>query len=116
MILLTRYPQLINPKKRIIGGFSLFTLSTFGLIVLDLATNGKGGSWQYAGVLAMVACFGIADAASFLAGVATSGALTSGLMLITKAALDNRNDDLNYDFDLRFVDLASSRVGFYLDL
>ncbi|XP_039166918.1 equilibrative nucleotide transporter 3 isoform X2 [Eucalyptus grandis] len=79
---------------------------------LDLATSGKGGVWPYFGICVLVACFGVADAhvqggmvgdlsfmcpefmQSFFAGIAASGALTSGMRLITKAAFDKAHDGL----------------------
>ncbi|MCD7453305.1 Epsin-3, clathrin recruitment and traffic between the Golgi and endosome [Datura stramonium] len=102
----------VNTRKRNLAGYILFTLSTFALIVLDLATSGKGGIGNYIGVCAIVGCFGVADAhvqggmvgdlafmcpefmQSFFAGLAASGALTSGLRLMTKAAFENSNDGL----------------------
>ncbi|KAJ8761718.1 hypothetical protein K2173_004527 [Erythroxylum novogranatense] len=73
---------------------------------LDLATSGKGGIGPFLGICVIVAAFGVADAhvqggmvgdlslmcpefiQSFLAGLAASGALTSALRLVTKAAFD----------------------------
>ncbi|KAM7263062.1 hypothetical protein ACFE04_000745 [Oxalis oulophora] len=110
MVILAIYESKLNTRKRNIAGFILFTASTFGLIVLDLATSGKGGAGPYIGICALVACFGIADAhvqggimgdlsfmcpefiQSFLAGLAASGALTSGLRLVTKAVFDKQED------------------------
>ncbi|KAG6482190.1 hypothetical protein ZIOFF_054644 [Zingiber officinale] len=77
------------------------------LFPLDVATSGKGGIGEFIGVCAVSGAFGIADAhvqggmvgdlslmspeliQSFLAGLAASGALTSALRLITKAAFEN---------------------------
>ncbi|XP_024925346.1 equilibrative nucleotide transporter 3 isoform X3 [Ziziphus jujuba] len=102
----------IDTRKRNLAGYVLFTASTFFLIVLDLATSGRGGIGPYLGICALVACFGIADALvqggmvgdlsfmspefiqSFLAGLAAAGALTSALRLITKAAFDKAHDGL----------------------
>jgi equilibrative nucleoside transporter 1/2/3 len=110
MVILAIYESKLNTRKRNIFGYILFTACTFGLIVLDLATSGKGGVGPYLGICALVACFGIADAhvqggvmgdlsfmcpefiQSFLAGLAASGALTSGLRLVTKAAFDKDNN------------------------
>lgn len=96
----------INTRKRNIAGYILFTASTLMLMVVDLATSGRGGIGPFVGICAVVAAFGIADAhvqggmvgdmafmcpefmQSFFAGLAASGALTSGLRLITKAAFD----------------------------
>ncbi|KAL2484014.1 Equilibrative nucleotide transporter 3 [Forsythia ovata] len=102
----------INTRKRNILGYILFFLSTLGLLVLDLATGGKGGVGNYIGICVLVAAFGVADAhvlggmvgdlsfmhpefiQSFFAGLAASGALTSGLRLITKAVFDKSDHDL----------------------
>jgi equilibrative nucleoside transporter 1/2/3 len=77
---------------------------------LDLATKGRGGIGPYIGLCAVVASFGLADATvqggmigdlslmcpelvqSFMGGLAVSGALTSALRLITKAAFEKTND------------------------
>lgn len=102
----------IDTRKRNLTGFALFFLSTLALLVLDLGTKGKGGIGNYIGICAIVAVFGIADAhiegglvgdlsfmcpefiQSFFAGLAASGALTSGLRLITKAAFDKSKNGL----------------------
>ncbi|OIT30147.1 PREDICTED: equilibrative nucleotide transporter 3-like [Nicotiana attenuata] len=102
----------VDTRMRNLAGYTLFTLSTFSLIVLDLATSGKGGLGNYIGVCAIVGTFGVADAhvqggmvgdlsfmcpefiQSFLAGLAASGALTSGLRLMTKAAFENSSNGL----------------------
>ncbi|KAK6917443.1 Equilibrative nucleoside transporter [Dillenia turbinata] len=102
----------IDTRKRNLLGYAFFTVSTFMLIVLDLATSGKGGIGPYVGICAIVACFGIADAyvqggmvgdlsfmnpdfiQSFFAGLAASGALTSGLRLSTKAAFEKSSNGL----------------------
>ncbi|XP_051133522.1 equilibrative nucleotide transporter 3-like [Andrographis paniculata] len=102
----------IETRRRNLIGYILFFLTTFGLVVIDLASSGKGGIGNYAAICVMVAGFGIADASvqggmvgdlafmcpefiqSFFAGLAASGALTSGLRLITKAAFDKTNDGL----------------------
>ncbi|KAJ1383181.1 Ribonuclease H-like superfamily [Sesbania bispinosa] len=79
---------------------------------LDLATSGKGGLGTSIGICIISSAFGIADAhaqggmvgdlsymlpefiQSLLAGMAASGALTSALRLITKAAFENSEDGL----------------------
>ncbi|XP_049384690.1 equilibrative nucleotide transporter 3-like isoform X2 [Solanum stenotomum] len=99
----------VDTRKRNLAGYILFTLSTVALIVLDLATSGTGGIGNYIGICLIVGCFGVADAhvqggmvgdlafmcpefmQSFFGGLAASGALTSGLRLITKAAFENSN-------------------------
>ncbi|KAL3741966.1 hypothetical protein ACJRO7_017447 [Eucalyptus globulus] len=112
MAILTYHESKVDTRKRNIIGYILFTLSTLFLLVLDLATSGKGGVWPYFGICVLVACFGVADAhvqggmvgdlsfmcpefmQSFFAGLAASGALTSGMRLITKAAFDKAHDGL----------------------
>ncbi|KAH9611857.1 hypothetical protein KSS87_019536, partial [Heliosperma pusillum] len=102
----------VNTRKRNIAGYTLFAVSTLFCIVLDLATSGKGGVGPYVGICLLVGTFGVADAhvqggmvgdlsfmlpefmQSFFAGVAASGALTSALRLITKAAFDKSHDGL----------------------
>ncbi|KAM7500856.1 hypothetical protein LguiA_025270 [Lonicera macranthoides] len=100
-----------DTRKRNLTGYILFFLSTLALLVLDLATSGKGGIGNYIGICLIVGCFGVADAhvqggmvgdlsfmcpefiQSFLAGLAASGALTSALRLITKAAFENSGNN-----------------------
>ncbi|XP_059294897.1 equilibrative nucleotide transporter 3-like [Lycium ferocissimum] len=102
----------INTRRRNLLGYSLFFISTFIVLVLDLATSGKGGLGTFIGICVISGAFGVADAhvqggmvgdlsfmlpeflQSFLAGLAASGALTSSLRLITKAAFDNSQDGL----------------------
>ncbi|KAJ0054591.1 hypothetical protein Pint_02141 [Pistacia integerrima] len=105
----------INTRRRNIFGYTLFFLSTLLVLVvstLDLATSGKGGLGTFIGICAISGAFGVADAhvqggmvgdlsfmgpeliQSFLAGLAASGALTSALRLITKAAFENSRDGL----------------------
>ncbi|KAG1347207.1 equilibrative nucleotide transporter 3 [Cocos nucifera] len=102
----------LNTRKRNLIGYTLFFLSSLLLIVLDVATSGKGGIGVFIGICAISGAFGVADAhvqggmvgdlflmcpefnQSFLAGLAASGALTSALRLITKAAFENSQDGL----------------------
>ncbi|XP_075495943.1 equilibrative nucleotide transporter 3-like isoform X2 [Primulina tabacum] len=112
MAVLAYYEAKIDTRKRNIFGYILFCFSTFGLLILDLATSGRGGIGNYIGICFLVAAFGVADAhvqggmvgdlsfmcpefiQSFFAGLAASGALTSGLRLITKAAFDKTSHGL----------------------
>ncbi|MCD7453304.1 Epsin-3, clathrin recruitment and traffic between the Golgi and endosome [Datura stramonium] len=120
----------VDTRKRNIAGYTLYTLSTLTLILLDLATSGTGGIGNYIGVCAIVGCFGAADAIvqggmsgdlsfmcpefiqSFFGGLAASGALTSGLRLMTKAAFENSNNGLRKGVStfphekLRIIDFA----------
>ncbi|KAK1418952.1 hypothetical protein QVD17_28105 [Tagetes erecta] len=97
----------IDTRKRNITGYILFFVSNFSMVVLDLASSGRGGVGKYVGVCFFVAVSGVADAhvqggmigdlalmcpefiQSFLAGLAASGALTSILRMITKAVFEN---------------------------
>ncbi|XP_059659989.1 equilibrative nucleotide transporter 3-like [Cornus florida] len=109
---LSYYESRIDTRRRNITGYTLFFLSTLLLVILDLATSGKGGIGSYIGVCILVAAFGVADALvqggmvgdlslmspefiqSFLAGLAASGALTSALRLMTKAAFQKSDNGL----------------------
>ncbi|XWS15653.1 hypothetical protein CRYUN_Cryun34aG0020000 [Craigia yunnanensis] len=111
MAILAYNESKINTRRRNIIGYLLFFASTFMLIV-DLATSGRGGIGPFIGICVIVGCFGIADAhvqggmvgdlsfmfpefiQSFLAGLAASGALTSALRLITKAAFEKSDNGL----------------------
>nr|GMC81508.1 equilibrative nucleotide transporter 3-like isoform X2 [Ipomoea batatas] len=84
----------------------------YQLFPLDLGTLGKGGLGNYIGICVIVASFGVADAnvqggvigdlsfmcpefiQSYLAGVAASGTLISGLRLVTKAAFEHSSNGL----------------------
>ncbi|KAK8954946.1 Equilibrative nucleotide transporter 3 [Platanthera zijinensis] len=102
----------LNTRKRNLIGYSLFFISSVLLIVLDLGTSGRGGIVPFIGICIISAAFGVADGhvqggmvgdlaimhsdfiQSFLAGLAASGALTSALRLITKAAFEHNHDGL----------------------
>ncbi|KAF6163343.1 hypothetical protein GIB67_025207 [Kingdonia uniflora] len=102
----------INTRKRNLIGYTLFFLASLFVIVVDLASSGKGGIGPFIGVCIISGAFGAADACvqggmvgdlsfmcpefiqSFLAGGAASGALTSGLRLITKAGFENSQNGL----------------------
>ncbi|KAG9140386.1 hypothetical protein Leryth_019618 [Lithospermum erythrorhizon] len=112
MAILAYHEAKVDTRKRNLVGYILFFLSTLGLLLLDLATSGKGGLSNYIGVCVLVACFGLADAScqggmvgdlsfmlpeflqSFFAGLAASGVLTSALRLMTKAVFDKTDDGL----------------------
>ncbi|PWA43682.1 equilibrative nucleotide transporter 3 [Artemisia annua] len=101
-----------DTSKRHLIGHVLFTTSNIGLLVLYLATSGKGGMGKYVGICLLVLVSSIADAhiqggmignlafmcsefvQSYVAGMAASGALTSVLRLITKAAFKNVENGL----------------------
>ncbi|KAL3509536.1 hypothetical protein ACH5RR_028937 [Cinchona calisaya] len=102
----------INTRRRNLFGYCLFFISTLLVLILDLATSGRGGIGTFVGICVISGAFGVADAhvqggmvgdlsfmlpefiQSFLAGLAASGALTSALRLITKAAFENSKDGL----------------------
>ncbi|ESQ49070.1 hypothetical protein EUTSA_v10021957mg [Eutrema salsugineum] len=115
LTVLTYKEAKLNTRLRNLFGYSLF----FSL--LDLATSGRGGIGSFLGVCVISATFGLADAnvqggmtgdlslmrpefvQSFLGGLAASGALTSGLRLITKAAFKNSRDGLRKGATLFFA-------------
>lgn len=112
MAILAYNESKIDTRKRNITGYIIFFASTLALLLLDLATSGEGGLGPFLGVCVFVALFGVADAhvqggivgdlsfmypefmQSFFAGLAASGALTSGLRLLTKAAFEKSHDGL----------------------
>ncbi|CAA0393610.1 unnamed protein product [Arabidopsis thaliana] len=112
IVILAYHESKISTRKRNLIGYILYTISTFLLIVLDLATKGRGGIGPYIGLCAVVAAFGLADATvqggmfgdlslmcpelvqSYMGGMAVAGALTSALRLITKAAFEKSNNGL----------------------
>ncbi|CAE5966718.1 unnamed protein product [Arabidopsis arenosa] len=115
----------LNTRRRNLVGYSLFSLGSLAVLVLDLATSGRGGIGSFIGVCVISAAFGLGEAhvlggmigdlsmmtpkflQSFLAGLAASGALTSGLRLVTKAAFKNSRDGLRKGATLFFVVSAS---------
>ncbi|KAL2461032.1 Equilibrative nucleotide transporter 3 [Abeliophyllum distichum] len=110
MLILLYNEAKIDTRKRNLMGYIIFFLSTLGLLVLDLGSSGKGGIGNYIGICIFVAAFGVANAHvqggmagdlsfmlpefSFFAGTAASGALTSGLRMMTKAAFNKSNNGL----------------------
>nr|GEX54120.1 equilibrative nucleotide transporter 3-like [Tanacetum cinerariifolium] len=96
---------------------------------LDLGTSGKGGIGPFIGVCVISAAFGLSDAhvhggmvgdlsfmqpefvQSFLAGLAASGVITSGLRMITKGVFDSSQNGLRKGAS-RFVCVYRFRVGF----
>ncbi|XP_062106236.1 equilibrative nucleotide transporter 3-like [Humulus lupulus] len=111
----------INTRRRNLLGYILFFIASVMVLVLDLATSGKGGLGTFIGICAVSGAFGVADAhvqggmvgdlsfmrpefiQSFLAGLAASGALTSALRLITKAAFENSKNGFRKGAILFFV-------------
>ncbi|GJY41520.1 equilibrative nucleotide transporter 3-like protein [Tanacetum coccineum] len=112
MAILAYNESKVDTRKRNIAGYIIFFICSLGLILIDLATSGKGGIGNYIFICLCVAGFGVADAhvqggmvgdlsfmkpefmQSFFAGLAASGAVTSGLRLMTKAIFDKSSDGL----------------------
>ncbi|KAL4585135.1 hypothetical protein LXL04_009750 [Taraxacum kok-saghyz] len=112
LAILTYYEATINTRRRNLFGYILFFFSTLAVLILDLATSGKGGIGSFIGVCAISGAFGVADAyaqggmigdlsfmlpefiQSFVAGLAASGAITSGLRMVTKGVFDNSQNGL----------------------
>ncbi|KAI5448166.1 hypothetical protein KIW84_015547 [Lathyrus oleraceus] len=112
LIVMTHYESKINTRLRNVVGFTLFFVATFLILILDLATSGKGGIGPYLAICFLSACFGVADAfvqggmvgdlyfmcpkfvQSFLAGLAASGALISLLRVLTKLAFEKSSNGL----------------------
>ncbi|CAN1123975.1 Equilibrative nucleotide transporter 3 [Linum perenne] len=112
IVILAYREATINTRNRNLFGYSLFFISSLAVLVLDIATSGRGGLGAFIGICLISAVFGVADAhvqggmvgdlsfmhpdfiQSFLAGLAASGALTSALRLITKAAFENTKNGL----------------------
>nr|XP_004485693.1 equilibrative nucleotide transporter 3-like isoform X2 [Cicer arietinum] len=112
LMILTHNESRINTRMRVITGYFIFFVCTLLVLVLDLATSGKGGIGHYVGLCALSASFGVADALvqggmvgdmsrmcpefiqSFLAGSAASGLLASGLRFLTKIAFEKSDNGL----------------------
>ncbi|KAJ0836479.1 putative equilibrative nucleoside transporter, MFS transporter superfamily [Helianthus annuus] len=112
MAILAYNESRVDTRKRNIAGYILFFLCTLALILVDLASSGKGGVGNYIAICVFVAGFGVADAhvqggmvgdlafmepefiQSFFAGLAASGVLTSGLRLMTKGVFDKSSNGL----------------------
>ncbi|XP_061368652.1 equilibrative nucleotide transporter 3-like isoform X3 [Gastrolobium bilobum] len=112
MLILTHYESRINTRMRNLSGYTLFFVGSLLVLVLDLATSGRGGIGPYIGLCALCACFGIAHASvqggmvgdlsfmcpefvqSFVAGIYASGALACALRLVTKASFEKSDNGL----------------------
>ncbi|CAN0914763.1 Equilibrative nucleotide transporter 3 [Linum grandiflorum] len=112
VIILAYREAKINTRNRNLLGYALFFISSLAVLVLDIATSGRGGLGTFIGICIISGIFGVADAhvqggmvgdlsfmhpvfiQSFLAGLAASGALTSALRLITRAAFENTKNGL----------------------
>ncbi|PPS18172.1 hypothetical protein GOBAR_AA02391 [Gossypium barbadense] len=112
LAILAYHEAKINTRRRNLFGYILFFLSSLAILVLDLATSGKGGLGTFIGICIISGVFGVADAnvqggmvgdlsymrpefiQSYVAGLAASGVITSALRLITKAAFENSQGGL----------------------
>lgn len=112
LTILAYYEARLNTRARNLRGYVIFFISSFLLIILDVATSGKGGIGPFIGVCAVSAAFGVADAhvqggmtgdlslmcpefiQAFFAGLSASGVLSSALRCITKAAFENSQNGL----------------------
>ncbi|KAG8473344.1 hypothetical protein CXB51_035451 [Gossypium anomalum] len=112
LAILAYHEAKINTRRRNLFGYILFFLSSLAVLVLDLATSGKGGLGTFIGICIISGVFGVADAnvqggmvgdlsymrpefiQSYVAGLAASGFITSALRLITKAAFENSQGGL----------------------
>ncbi|XWS54263.1 hypothetical protein CRYUN_Cryun10bG0075800 [Craigia yunnanensis] len=112
LAILTYNEAKINTRTKNLFGYILLFLSSLAVLVLDLATSGKGGIENFIGIYVISGAFGVADAhvqggmigdlsymrpefiQSFVPGLAASGAITSALRLITKVAFENSQDGL----------------------
>ncbi|KAG0481508.1 hypothetical protein HPP92_012366 [Vanilla planifolia] len=110
--ILTYNEAKLNTRRRIIFGYTLFFISAVLIVVIDLATSGRGGIVVFLAICIITAACGVADAfvqggmvgdlsfmnptlmQSFLAGVAMSGTFTSVLRLITKASFEHTGGGL----------------------
>ncbi|XP_023636733.1 equilibrative nucleotide transporter 2 isoform X1 [Capsella rubella] len=113
----------LNTRLRNLFGYSLFAFCSLAVLVwqLDLSTLGRGSISSFIGLCIISVVFGVANAhvqggmigdfsmmapefvQSFLAGLAASGALTSGLRLVTKATFKNSREDLRKGAMLLFA-------------
>ncbi|KAK4541129.1 hypothetical protein RGQ29_031794 [Quercus rubra] len=89
----------INPRLRNLFGYILFFLSSLSILVLNLASSGKGGlgvvdGHVHGGMLGELFFMQYEFIQSFVAGLAAAGALASALRLVTKAAFENTRDGL----------------------
>ncbi|KAJ6401801.1 hypothetical protein OIU84_013964 [Salix udensis] len=131
MAILTYYESKIDTRKRNLSGLILFFLSSLLLLLLDLASSGKGGIGNFIGICAIACSFGVADALlqggmvgdlffmcpeflqSYLAGIAASGFLISALRLLTKAAFEKSPDGLRKGVILFLVISTFLRVSMH---
>ncbi|KAK7313846.1 hypothetical protein VNO77_39048 [Canavalia gladiata] len=120
-MILAHYESRINTRMRNLSGYTLFFTGSLLVLIMDLATSGKGGIGPYIGLCAFSARFGIAHAhvqggmigdlsfmcpefiQSFLAGITAAGALASILRLLTKASFEKSDNGLRKGALLSFA-------------
>jgi len=61
-LILAHYESRIDTRLRNLCGYTLFFAFSLLVVVLDLATSGKGGIGTFIGLCTIFACFGIAHA------------------------------------------------------
>ncbi|KAK2447164.1 equilibrative nucleotide transporter [Trifolium repens] len=101
-LILAHYESRINTRLRNLFGYSLFFAFSLLVVVLDLATSGKGGIGPFIGLCAVFGCFGITHAfvqggvcgelsfmcpkfiQAFISGINASGVVACCLRLFTK--------------------------------
>ncbi|KAJ4977315.1 hypothetical protein NE237_002421 [Protea cynaroides] len=111
--ILTYHEAKLNTRKRNLFGYTLFFISSLTVLILDLASSGKGGIGHYIGVCVISVCFGVASALveggmvgdlssmspkmmqSYVLGMVASATLTSALRLITKVAFSGSREGLH---------------------
>ncbi|KAL6657816.1 hypothetical protein ACP70R_005596 [Stipagrostis hirtigluma subsp. patula] len=57
----TYHEAKVNTRLRNLAGYTLFFLSSFAAILLDVATSGRGGIAPFVGICIIAAAFGVAD-------------------------------------------------------
>lgn len=110
--ILAHYESRIDTRLRNIWGYTLFFAFSLLVIVLDLATSGKGGIGTFMGLCALFGCFGITHAVvqggvcgelafmcpefiqAFIGGVTASGVVACGLRLFTKYYFEKSGNGL----------------------
>ncbi|CAN1123977.1 Equilibrative nucleotide transporter 3 [Linum perenne] len=62
IVILAYREATINTRNRNLFGYSLFFISSLAVLVLDIATSGRGGLGAFIGICLISAVFGVADA------------------------------------------------------
>ncbi|XP_027188869.1 equilibrative nucleotide transporter 3-like [Cicer arietinum] len=110
--ILAHYESRINSRIRNLCGYTLFFILSSLVLLLDLATSGKGGIGPFIGLNVLFACFGVTHAfvqggvsgelafmcpefiQSFIGGMTASGAVACGLRIFTKYNFEKYNNGL----------------------